>query len=90
MAVGAGVGGVEQFHDAQVHLAALEIERQQFFHRRNFLREIKQRLANEGINGIIFMAEHQRVFGVGGHALEAVKQQFLQPGDVRAKTVRGA
>ncbi len=86
MPVGAGVRGVEQFHDAQIHLAALEVEREQFFHRRNFLGEMKQRLADEGINGIIFVAEHQRVFGVGGHALETVKQQLLQTRDVRAKT----
>jgi len=44
----------------------------------------------ESVALVVFLAEDQGVVGVGGHALEAVREQFLQAGDVGAERFQTA
>ncbi len=83
VAVGAGVGGVQQGHHLEVHLAAAKGEAQQFLRRPAVgPREVVQRLVDERVDLVALLAQDHRVIGVGRHALEAVGQQFLKTGHV--------
>ena len=84
MAVGAGVGGVEQLHGPQVDLAALEREREGRLESELFSASGRQPLVDEGVDRRVLLAEDPGVVGVGGDALEAEKQGVLEGEDVGA------
>ncbi|KAF5033274.1 hypothetical protein DSECCO2_608440 [anaerobic digester metagenome] len=82
MAVGPGVGRVEQLHGPQVHFAALEHEPDP---RAEVLVRGEgggQAFVQEVVHGRVFLAEDGGMVGVGGHALEAEEQRVLEGEDV--------
>ncbi len=85
VAIGAGVGRVEQGENADRDLAALQVEGQQFVENRLGPGQILERLVEEGVNGLILLAEDPGVGGIGRRTLDAVGQQFLQTGDILAE-----
>ena len=85
MAVGAGVGGIQQAHHRQVQLARLHRPAEQFVGGRVLLGEEIERLVERGIDLRVFVAEDSGVIGIGGGALQSVEDQFLQAGHVVAQ-----
>ena len=85
MAVGAGVGLVQQGHDLQVQLARRERPAEEFVGRVAVSREEVEGFVEGGVNGRVFAAQHAGVLGIGGRALQAVDDQFRQSGDVGAQ-----
>jgi len=82
VAVRAGVGGVEEFHGAQVHFAALQ-------HQGDPGSEVLvggegggHAFVEEFVHGRVFLAEDGGMVGVGGHALDAENQCMLERPDV--------
>ena len=82
MAVGAGVGRIEQFHGAQVHLTALEGESHQFIHAQAAVQGGGHGLVDKGENGLVRLAEDRCVVRIGGQSLETVDEQLPQGTDV--------
>ena len=82
MAVGAGVGRIEQFHGAQVDLAGLHGYGYALFHGQARNKEDGQCLVTEGGDGRVLMAKNGGVIGVGGNAFETVQQGLFQRADI--------
>ena len=78
VAVGAGVGGVEQLHGLEVHLAALQDEAEVVADRQLRVEHGGEGLVDEGVDGLVLLAEDPGVVGVGGDPLEAVGQELAQ------------
>ena len=76
-----GVGFVQQRHAAQVDLAQLQHERQQLLHA-PVLADGEQRFRQKAFDGLVPVAEHHGVIGIGCHAAAAEQQQGLQAADV--------
>lgn len=76
-----GVGFVQQRHAAQVDLAQLQHERQQLLHA-PVLADGEQRFRQKAFDGLVPVAEHHGVIGIGCHAAAAEQQQRLQAADV--------
>ena len=72
MAVGAGVGGIEQLHGAQVDLAGLHGHGYALFHGQARNKEDGQGLVTEGGDGRVLLAKDGGVIGIGGNAFETV------------------
>ena len=80
MAVGAGVGGVQQAHHRQVQLAGLHRPAEQVVGRGVLVGEEIEGLVERGVDVGVFVAEDPGVIGIGGRALQPVEDQFLQAG----------
>ncbi len=76
-AVGFRIGSVEQGHTFQVDLAHLEHQGQQLRHA-PILADGAQGLVEEGVHSLVRIAQHQGVFGIGGHAAQAEKDQGFE------------
>lgn len=76
-----GVGFVQQRHTLQVDPAELQHERQQLLHA-PVLADGEQRFRKEALDGLVPVAEHHGVIGIGCHAAAAEQQQGLQAADV--------
>ncbi len=87
MAEGAGVGGVEQLHYAQVDGAGLQVPGEEVVDGGILVGEEVQGGVNVGVDLFVFLTEPIGVMGVGGEALESVGEQLLQPGDVGSEAV---
>ncbi len=85
MAVGAGVGGVEQAHHVQVQFADLHRPGEQRVAAGVWLGEEIERFVEGGVDGRVFMAEKPGVIGVGRRALQPVEDQFLEARHVVAQ-----
>ena len=82
IAVGAGVGGIEHFHDRQVDFAAFHVQGEKLVHRRIRLSQVIQRFMDECIDFVILLAQHVGMIRIGGNALQSVGQQFLKTGQI--------
>ncbi len=82
VAVGVGVGGVEQPHDGQVLLAALHGEADKVHQPEVGVGGGGQRLLEEGHDFVIAPAEDHGVVHVGGHPLEAVHEDLDDGTDI--------
>lgn len=82
-AEGVDVAGVEQFHDAEVVAAEIEGD---FEEAGQVEVDVghggEEGFFDEGADGWVGLAEAAGVAGVGGHALEAVEDQFLDGLDI--------
>ena len=85
IAVSLGICRVEQPHDLEVDLAALQRKSQQVVGRHGLLGQALQGLVEERVYAFVLFPEDQRVVGVGGHPLQAVDDQPVQPSRIRAE-----
>ena len=76
-----GVGFVQQRHTLQVDPAELQHERQQLLHA-PVLADGEQRFRQKAFDGLVPVAEHHGMIGIGCHAAAAEQQQGLQAADV--------
>ena len=82
VAVGVGVGGVEQPHDGQVLLAALHGEADEIHQAQVGIGGGGQRLLEEGHDFVIAPAQDHGVIHIGGHTLQAVHEDLDDGTDV--------
>ena len=80
-AVGFGIGLVEQGHAFQVDLTHLKHQGQQLRHAPIFANGA-QGLIEEVVHSLIRIAQHQGMFGVGGHAAQAEEDQGFEGADI--------
>ena len=83
LAVGAGVGRVEDLHRPEVHLAAFHHQGQRLVELQFFVEDRGEPLVEEGEDRLVLLPEDQRVVRVGGHPLEPEQERMLEREDIR-------
>ncbi len=82
-----GVSLVEHLHDSDILPTTLQHQLEQTFHVKVHIRDGReQRFFDEGAHVVIRLAQPASVICVGCHALQAVKQDFLQRLHIRVFT----
>ncbi len=82
MAVGRGIGFVQQRHGFDAVLAGLQDQRHQFVGAETVVQRGCQGFVNKCVDFDIFHARIVGMLGVGGHALEPVDRHFPKGTDV--------
>jgi len=88
MSIGARIRRVKHFHDAQVRRARFERAADQGVHIAFLPGKEGERIVGEGVDVIVFDTQYHRVIGIGGHALQAVQDEFLQSRHIAAKLLK--
>ena len=84
MAVGPGIGRIQQFHGPQVDLPALERQT----HIRSTPGVVPGRgkaLVDKGVYLVVFLPQDPGVIGIGGDPLDAVDRRQLERMDIRVQ-----
>ena len=71
ISVGAGVGGIQQSHNAYALVAGFKGQGHEIGHRKAVVQGLGQSFLQEVVHGGIMLAQHIGMLGIGGHALEA-------------------
>src|SRR5690349_5589881 len=78
VAIGCGIGLIEQCHDLYAILTALEYEGDQFVDSKAIISGSQQCTLKEGVNGDILVSKIPGMLGIGSHAFQPVDQQFAE------------
>jgi hypothetical protein len=73
MTVGAGVGGIEQFHGPQIDLTGLHGHGHALLDGQTWNQQYGQGLIAESGDGGILLAEDGSMIGIGGDPFEAIE-----------------
>ena len=82
MPIGAGIAGIQEFHGLQVHGPNLQGHGDKVVEAEILPGELRHGLMNEGIDGLILLAEDGRMIGVGGESPETVEGDLLERSQV--------
>jgi len=78
IAVGTGVGGIKQSHNAYALVAGFKGQGHEIGHGKAVVQGLGQSFLQEVVHGGIMLAQHIGMLGIGGHALEAKRHEPAQ------------
>ena len=83
VAVGGGIGGIQEFHALQIHLAEFHHQGQQVGQGKGGVEQGGQSLDEPGIDLGALKADHPSVVRIGGHAFHPEQEGILEGLDIR-------